>query len=137
MLKVIMNYFKIVIYLFGIIGLFYTSIGLLGSFAVNCEIQNLGDVVSDDKRVARLRIEKCKGSTDPVLQLEILDRLNPKKSQRVTFASASTTDLVLTWSSAELLVVKYPSSLKLLQEPPELDGIKLLFLRKNERLQEE
>jgi hypothetical protein len=124
-----MRYFRVAIYLFALIGLLYTALGMIGLFAVHCEIQSLGDIISQDNRVARLKIEKCDNQATPVLQLEILDQSIPKKSQSVTFASASSTDVTLTWSSSKLLIVKYPSSLILTQEPPELDGIKLLFLK--------
>lgn len=122
-----------VIYALAIVGLGYLLLTAFVSLVSipSCEVEDFRMTISPSKQYeAKLVIEKCKDKTEPVITLNISNKLKPKELHSVVLGIATTTDIDLTWLTGIKLQVAYPVTFQLTQEPSELNGIEIKFVTK-------
>jgi hypothetical protein len=124
---------KAVIYALAIVGFGYLLLTLFVSLVPipSCEVEDFRMTISPSKQYeAKLVIEKCQDKTEPVITLNISNKLKPKEVHSVVLGIATTTDIELTWLSGIKLQVAYPVTFQLTQEPSRLNDIEIKFVTK-------
>jgi hypothetical protein len=124
---------KSIIYILAVIGLAYVFLQAFISFGPIplCETTNIRVAVSPSHQyVAKLEVEKCNDKQEPMIQLSISNPSNPNLIQSVAIGPATTTDVDLTWLSGTRLLVAYPPTYQLTQQPSEIGNIEIEFVTK-------
>lgn len=130
--RVQMKIAKTLTVVLALIGLGYLVLMASIWFGPACEISTLRTVISPNKKYeANLVVQKCPDKNEPTLELQIIDKDIPNQIHSSVIAVATSTDIDLTWLSEKKLQVLYPSSLRITQEPSELNSIQLAFTTKN------
>jgi hypothetical protein len=121
---------KIITYILAFVGLLAILFTVSTPYFVDCHSQQLAHIVSHDNRIAKLEIQQCKAQTAPELRLALQDQMSGNY-HILNFATASSSDVTLTWTTSKLLTISYPDSMVLTQEPSTLSDVQLRFLQRS------